>query len=91
LARRNTAKTQSQRGRIVTQFKPNALQGRIFANIEKRNIEGKPLMLLTTRIWKARQSTSNLVSDPIYREFLKHQPATEDEILPAGQVAVLSG
>ncbi len=59
----------------MTQFKPNVLQGRIFANIEKRNIEGKSLMPLTTRIWKARQSTSNLVSYPIYREFLKHQPA----------------
>ena len=55
----------------MTQFKPNALQGRIFANIEKRNIEGKPVMPLTTRIWKARQSTSNLVSYPIYREFLE--------------------
>lgn len=54
---------------------PHALQGRILANIEKRNIEGKSLMLLTTQIWKARQSTSNLVSDPIYREFLKRQPS----------------
>jgi len=57
----------------VIPFKRNALQSLILADIEKRQRESKPLMPLTTRIWRGREYTSALLSDSIYREFLKRQ------------------